>query len=539
MSVKIKVDGRTIEAEAGRQLIDVLNENGWSIPHFCYHPGLGPDGNCRMCQVEIVTPRGPMLAISCNTKVTDGMEVVTNSEKVKRVRAAVEEFLLVNHPLDCPICDKAGECTLQNYYMAHDQKDGRQEFARFKKKKAEDIGPTLILDQERCVLCDRCVRFLRNWAGDEQLYIAGRGHEAFITTFPGKEVTSPYSLNTVDLCPVGALTSKDFRFSTPTWFLRRTPSVCTTCSRGCAIEVDVDTRDNKVKRLRPRHNPHVNGYWMCDEGRLNYKFVNTERVLKCVVENAGEKYEASFENALGEAGPLIGAGAKPTGSGSGGESAPEEPLFVVVSATATLEEMFACKLLSRARRDTTLICVRHVPDGVEDNLLRKSDRHPNLKGAELLGIGIADFRTGAETVAVPAGVPSPPKDAVALAVGFDYALGPALEKYFEKFARIVVISARESALTRMARVLIPGLTFAEKEGLVVNFEGHVQKLAPALDKLWDRVPPWQVVARLAGESGLDTIAALRRRIAAEEPVFSGIDLNSVGATGVRTGKNPV
>jgi NADH-quinone oxidoreductase subunit G len=550
MSVNIKVDGKIIEAEAGRQLIDVLIENGWDIPHFCYHPGLGPDGNCRMCQVEIVTPRGPLLAISCNTKVTDGMEVVTNSDKVKRVRAAVEEFLLLNHPLDCPICDKAGECTLQNYYMGHDQKDGRQEFTRFKKQKAQDIGPTLILDQERCVLCDRCVRFLRNWAGEEQLYIAGRGHGAFLTTFPGKEVTSPYSLNTVDLCPVGALTSKDFRFSTPTWFLKRTPSVCMTCSRGCSIEIDVDSRDNKVKRLRPRHNPHVNGYWMCDEGRLNYKFVNADRVEKCFVDRNGEKYETSLENAAREAGTLLGAGAKtpgspstPKGAGSsaGGKAAGQAPLLVLVSATSTLEEMFACKLLGRARPETTLLCVRHVPDGVEDRLLRKSDRHPNVKGAELLGLRLADF--AAESDALPALAAPPAKDAVLLAVGFDYGIGKSLEKFFEKFSKIVVISARESALTKKAHVLIPGLTFAEKEGLVVNFEGHIQMLSPALDRLWDRVPPWQVVARLVaeltGEGGFDTVANLRKRLGAEETAFSGIDLNSVGSTGVRVGKSPV
>jgi NADH-quinone oxidoreductase subunit G len=205
-----------------------------------------------MCQVEIITPRGPMLAISCNTIVSDGMEVVTDSERVKKVRAAVEEFLLLHHPLDCPICDKAGECTLQNYYMAHDLKESRMDFPKDERGKAIVLGPTLILDQERCVLCNRCVRFLRNIAGDEQLFIAGRGHNSYLTTFPGHEVTSPYSLNTVDLCPVGALTSRDFRFSSPTWFLTRSPSVCTTCARGCSIFVD--HRKNKVHRLRPRYN---------------------------------------------------------------------------------------------------------------------------------------------------------------------------------------------------------------------------------------------------------------------------------------------
>ncbi len=537
MTVKIKVDGKPIEAEAGRQLIDVLNENGWGVPHFCYHPGLGPDGNCRMCQVEIVTPRGPMLAISCNTKVAEGMEVVTGSEKVKRVRAAVEEFLLLNHPLDCPICDKAGECKLQNYYMKHDLKIGRQEFARFKQSKARDIGPTLILDQERCVLCDRCVRFLRNWAGEEQLYIAGRGHTAYLTTFPGKEVTSPYSLNTVDVCPVGALTSKDFRFSTPTWFLSRTPSVCTSCARGCSIEVDVDTRDNQVKRLRPRFNPHVNGYWMCDEGRLNYKFVNTDRVSEPVLDRGGEKYVTSLENAMGDLTTIVRgtpvSSAAPRTSGASG--APS--LVVLASATCTLEEMVACKMLCAVRPGADLFVARHVPDGVEDHLLRKSDRHPNVKGAELLGLRVIDLAERSAPGRTAAGDVSVPPGAVLFAVGLDYGIGETLGKFFQRFSRVAMIAARESALTKMAHVLIPGLTFAEKEGLIVNFEGHVQKLSPALEGLWDKTPPWEVIARvvagLTGENRFGSIAALRKHIGEAEMALAGMDLDAVGPTGVR------
>ncbi len=540
MNVKITVDGKTIEAEAGRTLIDVLNENGFNIPHFCYHPGLGPDGNCRMCQVEIITPRGPLLTISCNSTVTDGMEVVTNSERVKRARAAVEEFLLLNHPLDCPICDKAGECTLQNYYMQHDQKSGRQEFQRFKKNKARDIGPTLILDQERCILCDRCVRFLRDFAGEEQLYIAGRAHKAYVTTFPGKEVTSPYSLNVVDLCPVGALTSKDFRFATPTWFLKRTPSVCTTCSRGCSIQIDVDTRDNTVRRLRPRHNAFVNGYWMCDEGRLNYGFINTDRVTTCLVDRNGVKFEASLENAFSELGSILGTGAA---AGESGPSGKTPGLVILVSAACTLEEMFMAKRLSASRPGSTLHVVRHIPDGVEDHLLRRSDRHPNVRGAELLGIPVIDIisdsaAAGAESVGGPdAG------EKVLLAVGFDVAIGESLEMVFEKFSRIVMIAARESSLTKLAHVLIPGLTFAEKGGVLVNFEGHIQKISPALDGLHDKRSPWEVIARLVstltGESGVETIESLRTQLGKNEAAFSGVDLNAVGPAGVGLEKQPV
>ncbi|MFQ5511964.1 MAG: 2Fe-2S iron-sulfur cluster-binding protein [Candidatus Krumholzibacteriia bacterium] len=520
MSVTITVNGKEYRAEEGRWLIDVLNEIGMEIPHFCYHPGLGPDGNCRMCQVEYVTERGSRLAISCNAPVTEGLNVVTDSAKVKGARAGVEEFLLLNHPLDCPICDKAGECTLQNYYMAHDMKNTRQQFNRFKKKKAIDIGPTMVLDQERCVLCDRCVRFLRDKAESEELHIAGRGHDAYLTPFPGREVTSPYSLNTVDLCPVGALTSKDFRFSTPTWFLKRTPSVCTTCARGCAIEVD--SRDQTIHRLRPRHNPSVNDYWMCDEGRLSYKFVNTDRVTRAVVERGGERFECSLENAVAALRGLLGIT-------DDGEGVRRVPVVMLASGTCTLEELYALKVLAAALPDGSLYVARHVPDGEQDNMLRRSDRHPNIKGAEMLGVPVVDLR-GKDAAGPPAGV-------VLLAVGFDYGIGEALERFCGSFEKIAIVAARTSALVEKAHVLVPGLTFAEKEGLLVNFQGQVQEIVPALDNLWDRTPPWEVIASLAAalnrENRFDTMAALRTSLAGTEAAFSGVDLNAVGPTGVR------
>jgi NADH-quinone oxidoreductase subunit G len=383
------------------------------------------------------------------------------------------------------------------------------------------------------------VRFLRNWAGEEQLYIAGRGHGAYLTTFPGKQVTSPYSLNTVDLCPVGALTSKDFRFSTPTWFLSRTPSVCTTCARGCAIDVDVDTRDNMVKRLRPRFNPLVNGYWMCDEGRLNYKFVNTERVRQPVVRRGGQAFPASMENALLEAAAILGG---ETGGFSGREKEgprSARPFVVLVSATCTLEEMYACKVLAASRPDGDLYVVRHVPDGVEDRLLRKSDRHPNAKGAAMLGIRVIDLQANAAPHGATAGTAGVRTGSALVTVGFDTGIGEPLLKLFGEFSPVVTVAARTSALTERADVVVPGLTFAEKEGLVVNFEGHVQKLSPALEGLWDKVPPWEIVSRIAAALGggkpLETIAALRREIGSREPAFAGVDLNALGSFGVRLG----
>jgi NADH-quinone oxidoreductase subunit G len=543
MSVKVTINGKQYEANDGELLIDLCRRNGIDIPHFCYHPGLGPDGNCRMCQVEFVSERGSRLGISCNAVVTDGMEVLTNSESVKQARASVEEMLLLNHPLDCPICDKSGECTLQDYYMAHDLKDGRQDFVRYRKEKAQVIGPTLVLDQQRCVLCDRCVRFLRDIAGDEQLYIAGRGHEAYITTFPGQEVTSPYSLNTVDLCPVGALTSRDFRFGSATWFLDTTPSVCTTCSRGCSMEIQ--SQRNKIYRMRPRYNPDVNGYWMCDEGRLNYKFVNENRIERPTSKRGGEAKPTSYEEALDEIKVLLGFGPSKTAAGPSGK-----PAVVLASATCTLEEMYQSKRMAVEFLGAPVFVVRHVPDGVEDSLLRRADRHPNTHGAQLLGINVLDLIGDGNPTAVEAVEGALGEGGVLVCVGFNYEISRALTDLAGKADKVVAVSGRTNALRDAADVVVPGRTFAEKLGLMVNFEGHIQKLDVAIDYApkfaptaqRDRNTPkpvsdWKVLedlmASLAGGEAVTCISVIRRNITENVPAFSNVDLQKVGPLGLR------
>jgi len=530
MPVTLTINGKKVQAADGALVIDVCREMGIEIPHFCYHPGLGPDGNCRMCQVDFVTERGAKLGISCKTTVTEGMVVDTESESAKKARASVEEMLLLNHPLDCPICDKAGECSLQNYYMEHDLQEGRQDFTRFRKEKARDIGPTLILDQERCVLCDRCVRFLRDVAHDEQLYIAGRGHEAYITTFPGQEVTSPYSLNTVDLCPVGALTAKDFRFNSATWFLKNTNSVCTTCARGCSMQVQ--TKKDQVYRIRPRHNPDVNGYWACDEGRVNYKFVNEKRLVTPFLRRGAEVFKCTTQEAVAELRTLLGF--KPAGPA---DKPATRKAVVVVSATATVEEMFLFRRLASEGLHAPIFVARHIPDGVDDRLLRRADKHPNAKGAELLGIRVLDLQNGGG-VADLTNALGP--DGVLIAVGFNTHV-EALMPVASRAYALVALSGCETALTERAHLVIPGLTFAEKDGLVVNFEGHVQQLRPALDPRGES--EWRVadavIASLHGSHPHEFLAQIRKAISDGVPAFAGIDLNKLGPTGARVQAQPV
>ncbi len=536
MSVRITIDGKSYDVPEGSRLIDACMDVGIDIPHFCYHPGLGPDGNCRMCQVEIVTERGPMLAISCNTIVRDGMEVITNSERVREIRAAVEEFLLLDHPLDCPICDKAGECTLQNYYWEHDLRDSRMEFPREKKGKAIVLGKTLILDQERCVLCSRCVRFLRDIAHDEELFIAGRGHRSYITTFPGREVTSPYSLNTVDLCPVGALTSRDFRFAVPTWFLTRSPSVCMTCERGCSIEID--HRAGKVYRLRPRHNPEVNDYWMCDEGRLNYAFINENRITAFRIKKNGAKIEVSREIALRDV--LSAVDRSKTAPSEVGERGGGK-ILILASLTCTLEELFLLKMLEASGEGVSLFAVRHMPDGPEDDLLRKRNRHPNARAAEMLGLRTIDSRDGG--TGLDAIAPAISGGSVLIGVGFNYGVPQGLLDLFSRPTEKIFIAACRTPISEQAEILLPGLTFAEKDGLVVNFEGQIQRLVPALEAEGDGTSDWKLInemlSSLAAGSGFETLEEVRAAISREEAAFADVNLNAVGPTGIRLSNLPV
>ena len=268
---KLIIDGQEIEVPKGTRIIEAAKKLDITIPYYCYHPGLSVAGNCRMCLVEI--EKMPKLQISCHMECQDGMVVRTNTEKIIKTRQHVLEFLLVNHPLDCPVCDQAGECWLQDYYMKHGLHESRVAENKIKKKKAVSVGPTVMLDSERCILCSRCVRFTDEVSKTGEFGIINRGDHSEISIFPGKELNNPYSGNVVDICPVGALTDKDFRFKVRVWYLKSKESICNGCSRGCNIEVQYRTdrlhhaQGERVMRLKPRFNETVNKWWICDEGR--------------------------------------------------------------------------------------------------------------------------------------------------------------------------------------------------------------------------------------------------------------------------------
>jgi len=271
---KITINDQEFEVEEGKNLIDAAEENGIEIPHYCYHPGLSVAGQCRMCAVELEGAR--KIQIACNLKCKDGMKIKTNSPQIQEVVKANLEFHLINHPIDCPICDQAGECGLQDYYMKYGKYRSEMREEKVNKQKVVDLGDRIVLDKERCILCSRCVRFTQEISKTAALGIYNRGDRSVIGTVNDLPMTDNYQVNTVDICPVGALTLKDFRFEQRVWFLEETKTVCGGCSQGCNIFVH-HKKGKQVYRLKPRHNPEINSYWMCDAGRDIYKNSNYDR----------------------------------------------------------------------------------------------------------------------------------------------------------------------------------------------------------------------------------------------------------------------
>ncbi|NWF90892.1 MAG: (2Fe-2S)-binding protein, partial [Ignavibacteriaceae bacterium] len=262
---KFILDGIEIKFTQGQTIIEAAKAHGIDIPHFCWHPSLSVSGNCRMCLVEV--EKMPKLVIACSTLASEGMVVHSQSQKTIEARNAVMEFFLINHPLDCPICDEAGECKLQDYAYQHSKGESRFIDEKNHKDKRVPLGPFVMFDAERCISCSRCIRFCDEIAKDPELTFIKRGDRVTIVTYPGEELDNPYSLNTTDICPVGALTNRDFRFQARVWDMSATKSICFGCSRGCNSEIWV--RNNEVLRITPRYNEEVNSYWMCDYGRVN------------------------------------------------------------------------------------------------------------------------------------------------------------------------------------------------------------------------------------------------------------------------------
>lgn len=532
---KIIIDGREIEFKQGQTIIEAAADNGITIPHFCWHPKLSVSGNCRMCLVEV--EQMPKLVIACSTVASEGMVVHTKSEKSTAAVNAVMEFFLINHPLDCPICDEAGECKLQDYAYQHGVGESRFVEEKVHKDKRVPLGPRVLFDGERCISCSRCIRFCDEIAKDSELTFVQRGDRVTITTFPGEELDNPYSMNVVDICPVGALTNRDFRFKARVWDMSHTNTVCNGCARGCNTEMWV--RNNEVLRLVPRHNEDVNSYWMCDHGRLNtFKFINADdRVDSAQIRKEGVLTKVSWDEAFAEAASRL-------------KSFSKDEIAVIGSPFATCEDNYMISKFAKAVLGTGNIdFVRHSDPEFGDDILRRDDITPNSLGAELTGV--FPSKNGRNFEQIIKAINEKKIKALYLCeddlVGFD----PSLESTFSKLDLLIIHSSNFNKTTTLADIVFPAATYAEKNGTFVNFQGRVQRIRPAvstvdidralegmamsrLDKFGSKFDRWANGKRYDARStwkilaGLSASMGYKYKYQMAEEVFSDIS-NSVDA----------
>ncbi len=367
---KITVNGRVIDADPKQPLIHACHSHDVDVPMYCYHPGLTPVGSCRICQVEVKQGDAPArVVVACRTPVAEGMVVNTEAPKAHDARRECLEFLLKNHPLDCPICDKAGECDLQDYSFAEGQGEGRSNEPRRKLEKRKSLGDVIVLDEERCILCSRCVRFFEDVTNKPQLTVTDLGSRSFISTFMDRPLAGNYQGNLADICPVGALTLKKFRFQARVWNLSKHASTCAECSRGCSISVEV-LRGGEVKRFRPRYDALVNKWWMCDTGRFAFEHVNAPNRLAGAQKRGVGGLEACNTNAA------LQHAAESLAGASG--------VLAVASPFATNEEAGALKTLA-AKLGAKLAFVSPPPNALKDDLLHTGDPCPNRRGVSELG----------------------------------------------------------------------------------------------------------------------------------------------------------
>ena len=539
--IKVKVDGREIEVPrltadwSGKltptTMIQACELAKTEVPHYCYHPKLPVPGNCRMCLVEYGTPalgpdrkpvlnadgtpkiaKSPRPAISCATPISPGMEIYTSTPGVKQMREGVLESLLINHPLDCPICDQAGECKLQEYSVDYGQSASRFAEAKVHKPKAVDLGPRIVLDAERCILCTRCIRFTRDIAGDDALGIVNRGSYNTIATFPGLPFDNNYTLNTVDICPVGALTSKDFRFKMRVWFLKETKSLCTGCGTGC--NAIIGSREGKMYRYTPRDNDAVNGSWMCDSGRLDYKWIGREDRLRDVLVR-GQK--TTWTAALNEISDKL----KKAAAGS---------VAIVASARQTNEELW---LLGKLKTKLGAVSDSVARFGEGDKLLVSADKNPNTNGARLTGICFSEI--GLNLPQIAAGIQSG-KIKTLIVFGEDVTKHGVSAELLGKLETLIVSEILPNGTTKLAHYVLPGCAHAEKRGTFTNTKGRVQKFMKAFEGPGEARPEWEflhdLVHNVTGQNGFVTIEGLFNEMAKDVSAFNGLTWAGLGDTGV-------
>ena len=538
--VNVQIDGVWMKFPKGTRMIEACKQAKAEVPHYCYHPKLTSPGNCRMCLVEMGMPPRPTpgqepekdehgmpkigwmprAVIACANTVSEGMGIRTNSTLTQECRKGVMEFLLINHPLDCPICDQAGECRLQEFSVEHGKGESRFREDKVKKPKNVDIGPRVRLDDERCIMCSRCIRFTAEIADDPVLGFTERGSFTTLAVHPGKRLENNYSLNTVDICPVGALTSNDFRFQMRVWFLNETKSICTKCGRGCNTEIG--SRENTVYRQTPRDNNDVNSSWMCDQGRLDFHFVNSEYRLTDPMTRSTDilvrgHQITTWKKAL-------------TAAASGLKAVKPEEIAIVASGRMTNEELFMVGSLARLLGVTQIDVVPRT--GGSDEYLRADDLNPNSNGVrKILGI-----EPGAKLQSIIDGARGGSIKAV-LALG-ENLLKAGFEKAdLQKLSCLVSLHILAKATADLSHVVLPGSSYAEKRGSMINVTGRLQRLNRAVNSPGNAHDTWEILRDLivacGGSNGLHAIEDVFKHMASEVSIFEGLTLTRIGDHGVQ------
>jgi NADH-quinone oxidoreductase subunit G len=534
--LNVQIDGVWHQFPKGTRVIEACGQAGKFIPHYCYHPKLSSPGNCRMCLIEMGMPKLgpdrkpetgpdgkpvinwiPRPQISCAQDIAEGMGVRTDSPMVRECRNGVMEFLLINHPLDCPICDQAGECQLQEFSVQYGTGGSRFLEEKVKKPKRVELGPRVTLDDERCILCSRCIRFMKEVAKDDVLGFASRGSHTYLTAHPGRQLDSNYSLNTVDICPVGALTSTDFRFKMRVWFLKETKSICTSCATGC--NTIIGSRENVIYRQTPRENDSVNSAWMCDYGRLNFHYVNApERLTKPRIRLGSEQEDASWTAAIARAVDDL-------------RRFSGEEIAVIGSGKMTNEELWLTKKLIEALGVKYHDIIPRV--GESDEILLSSFRNPNIVGAHVFGV--AQEEAGSLLPEIFQRVKAGNIKAVlALSEDLSSGLAPVDLEKLEAFVVVDILPNRTSAY---ATTLLPGYSFAEKRGSMVNIKGRLQRLNRAIRGPGDARDDWEILRDLlqkfTDSNGVYLIEDVFKQMAEGVPELHGLSLSKIGDLGIQ------
>jgi NADH-quinone oxidoreductase subunit G len=512
-TVTLTIDDRQITTRKGSTILQAAIEHGITIPFYCYHPAIGVDGSCRVCIVRV--EKMPKLQTACSTACTDGMVVDTRSPDVVAARAAVFEFLLINHPLDCPVCDKGGECPLQDYSSSFGNQQSRMEFPRRvfdgQGVRADvDFGPTLMLNRNRCILCTRCVRFMKIVDGDAQIGIVDRGYGSEIATFQEEGVRSLLSGNLADVCPVGAITTRDYRFRSRPWVnLSAIDTICTLCSKGCNVTAWIRAKPEWAKgptlvRFTPRLNLEVNGYWMCDIGRFGYHWIEGDDRLRTPLlgDGQGPQRPSDWQKALARLREQLGATS----------AIDRSNVAFLLSAHASHEEIFLVKRLAAGLGGPGTIAVswRVAPKGQPPNTSFKvpAADAPNVNGARDAGLPVGEGNAGQPDVAwlrraVEAGEVSALYVLDPGPAGSMGDVGWVVEaRRSGRLPLLVFQGVLLNEVARAADVVLPGAASVEKDATYTNDKGLIQAAARVVAPPADAMEDWQILVTVGAALGI-------------------------------------